>query len=369
MKYLNDRGLSHLISKIGTELRVLRKEFIENNMPDPSTWEGVRAIVRNGRASDFFSIGDQFVCNHADFGEIVWDIIGIDEDLPADAAYTHSLTLQTHDLLTNACFNEPDAVYYAQEGLVPGEYWINFKEKTGEEVAITFTLTSPVPSGGIVCLSWGLMEDLNSATFDTYASQESTQFIEWGNLSYGQTGTQLTPIGNQASFCYGNNRWIDSDIRKYLNSTEEKGAVWYPTSTLDHTPQWIKNYGGFLKGLDADFASVLGTVRVREFDSAQGTFSETEDKVFLPSKGQIYGAVNENEDPPYTYYLRNASTEGPSDAPNTGRIKLYNGEKNPWWLRSAEKDTNLTYVAEYNGHIASTLPRLSGYIAPACCII
>lgn len=64
-----------------------------------NSWTDVQNIVRQGIASQVFSIGDQFVCNHATFGALVWDIIGFDCEVPYDHAYTHSLTLQLHDCL------------------------------------------------------------------------------------------------------------------------------------------------------------------------------------------------------------------------------------------------------------------------------
>ena len=64
-----------------------------------SSWATVQNLVRTGIAARVFQIGDQLVCNHSTYGTLTWDIIGIDQDTPVDTNYTHSLTLQTHDVL------------------------------------------------------------------------------------------------------------------------------------------------------------------------------------------------------------------------------------------------------------------------------
>lgn len=63
------------------------------------SWAVVQQLVRLGIAAKVFSIGDQLVCNHATYGKLTWDIIGIDHDTPVNSEYTHSLTIQLHDCL------------------------------------------------------------------------------------------------------------------------------------------------------------------------------------------------------------------------------------------------------------------------------
>ena len=63
------------------------------------SWAVVQQLVRLGIVAKVFSIGDQLVCNHATYGKLTWDIIGIDHDTPVNSEYTHSLTIQLHDCL------------------------------------------------------------------------------------------------------------------------------------------------------------------------------------------------------------------------------------------------------------------------------
>jgi hypothetical protein len=65
---------------------------------DPSTWRGIRNIIRAGEASNYFDVGDELISLY-DGREIIWQVIGIDVDTPSDSNYTHSMTIQTKDAL------------------------------------------------------------------------------------------------------------------------------------------------------------------------------------------------------------------------------------------------------------------------------
>lgn len=59
----------------------------------------VQQAVRMGIAPLLFNIGDQVVCNHNIYGELVWDIIGFDCDTPTDSTYTHSMAIQLRNCI------------------------------------------------------------------------------------------------------------------------------------------------------------------------------------------------------------------------------------------------------------------------------
>lgn len=64
-----------------------------------TSWRAVQEVVRAGKATEVFSIGDQIECQHEVYGTLLWDVIGIDHDTPTDSQYEHSITLQLHDCL------------------------------------------------------------------------------------------------------------------------------------------------------------------------------------------------------------------------------------------------------------------------------
>lgn len=59
-----------------------------------TSWADVQRIVRAGMARDVFEVGEQLVCNHAKYGTMTWNIIGIDQENLSDTNYSHSMTLQ-----------------------------------------------------------------------------------------------------------------------------------------------------------------------------------------------------------------------------------------------------------------------------------
>ena len=78
------------------------------------SWGDVQKAVRSGLAAKVFSIGDQLICQRAGVN-LVWDVIGIDHDTPADPQFTHSMTLQLHDCFTaNMQFDAPAMVQRAR---------------------------------------------------------------------------------------------------------------------------------------------------------------------------------------------------------------------------------------------------------------
>ena len=113
------------------------------------SWADIQKAVRAGIAGKIFSIGDQLTCQRGN-DTLVWDIIGIDHDTPADPQFTHSLTLQLHESFsTTMQFDAPEALYYAENGLETGTYHF-----TIDGTDYQFTLASDVASGGQLILSF-----------------------------------------------------------------------------------------------------------------------------------------------------------------------------------------------------------------------
>lgn len=93
------------LTEIDTEINNIQEDIKNLKNKEVTSWEKVQQIVRDGLADKVFEIGDQFVCNHKDYGELVWDVIGFDQDAPVTPEgeignYNHSMTLQLHNCLT-----------------------------------------------------------------------------------------------------------------------------------------------------------------------------------------------------------------------------------------------------------------------------
>lgn len=345
------------------------------------SWEDVQKIVRLGLAPKTFAIGDQLICNHATYGELVWDIIGFDHDVPTDDTQTHSMTIQLHSLLSDSLmFDAIEALYYAETELPAGTY--NFTLVSGYDTTYGggktyyFTIANPVPAGGQIVFNWGYQKQAAECKISTYASQTSTTVIESVGVTEGSEGTALENTNHTHRARYGSNRWSQSAIRQWLNSDGEKSAWWNPSNIYDRPVNYISTKNGFLNGLDADFLAVIGEVTKRNALNTVtdgGGYEDTTELMFLISRGEVYGG-NENginEGTPYPYYSENSDLSSAGTGTDANRIKSkVGGAATYWWLRSCYSgvgsSVRLVTPAGSIGYASAYYP--TG-VAPACNII
>lgn len=78
---------------------------------DPTTWEGIQQIVRANGVLDYFEIGSQF---NADYrgDSVLWDLIGINHDVPTNKDFINSITIQSHAILVHSAWNNPNNSAY-----------------------------------------------------------------------------------------------------------------------------------------------------------------------------------------------------------------------------------------------------------------
>lgn len=334
---------------------------------DIKSWAAVQEIVRAGLASKAFNIGDQLLANY-NGSPVAWDVIGIDHDVPTDSQYTHSLTIQAHNCLSNVQFDAPEALYYAEAELAPGEY--TFNDGTTD---YTFTLGSAIPAGGQAVLTWAGTPTAIPTEIKTYPTKLSTTAIETIAVTAGATGTALTPINDLGRARYGSNNYKDSAIRQWLNSSEASFTFAAQTN-YDRPPTDAPFTGaGFLNLLDADLVAVLGNVNkvtAKNTITDGGGSEASSEKIFLLSRSEVYTGLENsiNEGLPYAYY--SALNSVPVATALAGRIKYLSGSPRGWWLRSPAS------VLSYNPRVIYTAGELISYYAyygegcaPACCII
>ena len=355
----------------------------------PTSFKDVQTLVRSGLASKVFHIGDQLVCNKGDV-KLVWDIIGIDHDVPADKQFTHSMTLQLHDCLAGTQYDREEAFYYAEEGLAAGTYHITFGIGWGTNVvsgkSYQFTLANPVPAGGQL-VGFYRAPDTAPSTWkvSSYSGGASSDAIETVSVTEGTGGTLLIDSwtaavnGNVNSLhraAYGSNNWMESAMRQWINSDKVAGSVWTPQTKFDRPPTWAASTAGFLNGIDADFLEVIGEtekVTCRNTVTYGGGSDITTDKFFLLSRREVYAgnevsSVIEGE--PYPYYSDYSDLSAAGTGNDTNRIKYRNGSPQYWWLRTPNSGGGY-YVRTIGpaGGLGSSGAYISGGVAPACNII
>lgn len=164
---------------------------------------------------------------------------------------------------------------------------------------------------------------------------------------------------------YGNNRYLHSNIRKWLNSNGGAGNWWTAQHSADNAPDYAATKAGFMSYFDSDFLSVIGKTKIKVVKNTVtdgGGYEEISDDYFyLPSTTEV-GLANENsiaEGTLFPYFDSDAK-----------RIKYYSGSTKYWWLRTPDSGhTNYVRGVSTSGELGSDLAYRSHGIAPACNII
>ena len=268
----------------------------------------------------------------------------------------------------NCQFDAPEALYYAEEELAAGEHIF-----TLNNIKYKFTTTQAVPAGGQVYISsWG-SDTYVPTKIRTYAADRTTA-IETDLDVTATTGTDTLAAVNDHRRCrYGSNNYVESAIKQFLNS-DATSFAWTPKTNFDRPPTGAPyTGGGFLKLLDPELVAVLGAV---DKQVARNTISDGggqdlfSDKVFLPSRVEVFGGTEGETagESPYAFY--SALAASPTTESLAGRIKYLSGSARNWWLRSPDPGSS---HHPRNVHATSNVSLSYAYfaygLAPACCIV
>lgn len=377
------------IEKMDTQNQFLAAIAAQGGNVKPASWSNVQALVRAGLAGKVFAVGDQLTCSKGT-DSLVWDIIGIDHDTPADPQFTHSMTLQLHDCYKNTMqFDAREAFYYAESELPAGTYHFKLAAHTwvADDVGKTFqfTLTQAVPAGGQIVMNQDYDATLAGATVSTYKSSIDATAIETVTMSVGTGGTDLGDLDNTVqtnmNSCQrallGSNNYMESAIKQWLNSSAAAGSVWKPQTKFDRPPSWTATAAGWMNDLDSDFLAVIGKtacVVSRNTITDGGGSDKFEDKFFLLSRREVYmgdeiSDVIEGE--PYPYYSDYSDLTAVGIGADSNRIKYRSDSPQYWWLRTPSsggggfvRGVHATGAIYYGGIAYSSVG-----VAPACNII
>ena len=310
-----------------------------NTVSLDSTWFGFQNRVQNQTAEAVYPVGTQISDTwYADANTSYtapWDVVNYDSD--------HNCYLQWHYAFPTAMpFDEPEAIYYASGNVAAGTYYIGIGTDYGTGWStskhIQFTTTVAMSQGDQIVLSTGTNnanDPTNGMTWRMYAAG-STTVKDSGTTSNGTSGTSLGSTSASGTgyvngnvnapqrIVYGYNRWSQSAIRQWLNSTAAAGAWWTPQNPWDRPPAVAASQRGFLAGYSDSFLNILSSVEVttalNTVEGQSDTYETTNDKIFLPSLQEMYITPQlanvEGED--WTYYQQLAGNAG-----LTGRFAQY----------------------------------------------
>lgn len=290
------------------------------------TYQQISEIVKSGLADQYFNIGDQITVqwdNGSTNYELPWDVVALRDVVNANGDTVPGMILQAHWVLPGVQFDASEASYVADSVISAGKYYIEIGTNWGNNCHIgykyEFTTTQSVPVGGQIVITrsgtnqyaWGAPDQSPSTwVVYTFSSNSATTAIE-GPLSLTEytdsqtpTGTSLgtltstvkyssNGINNLQRAAYGYNRWSQSAMRQWLNSSADTGLWWEPKNPFDRPPQQLSSMRGFIAGLDNDFLSIIKPVTVTTAlntvsDSEIGTSETTTDMFFCSSLEEEY---------------------------------------------------------------------------------
>lgn len=317
---------------------VLLSVIANAGINEQMTLEEIFKIVKAGKAENIFSIGDQIVLPWTDIDtgityQVPHDVVAFPDVYLRDGEEVPAMFLQWHYATPfGVQFDAPEALVKAPSGGYPaGTYHFSITTTWSKALAgsYQFTLTQPVPEGGLICGLYQLADNEPTTwKIETYASGDASTYIERVSVTSGSGGTDLgalIPAGSASinsiqRIGYGSNKWSQSAIRQWLNSNAGKNSWWTSQNNYDRKPDQLATKAGFLTGYDAEFVERLQEIKVTtalntvEYDYSAGTPTEdTYDRVFLASLQQehIVPQLADVEGSAFEYWKRASQSASP----------------------------------------------------------
>lgn len=336
-------------------------DVIASVVGEEASFASVKKVVAAGMAANVYPIGTKFIVPHNKYGNLIFDVVAHNNHKNPDNPNAPTMTLAMHNVIYGRPFDACEAAYCVTatnypNGLPAGTHYLlppsDYLSNSELEgwAGIQFTTSAVVPVGGQIVLGWTYGVKISAVKITTFASPSSTSALESNIVpTNGTDGTSLGTIhkyGENADgfmnvlqrLRYGNSNWKESNVRQWLNAEGDAGTWWTPTHSLDRLDNAYVNLEGFLKGIDADFISILGAVDVTtrknnvfENDNSRGNITyTTRDKIFLLSQDEVGFDVEG--------VAQGNVLECYADAANADRIKYdysSTAAARYWWLRSS----------------------------------
>lgn len=361
-------------------------------------WYKIQRITQSGLAPQFFPVGSQISdeWKESDAGTTYtppWDVVHhySNGDMALNWHYAYPTAMS---------FDQPEAIYYAPSGgLEAGQYYITIGMAYGDGWVqghyINFTLNNAMDEGDQLVLSTATNNANNptsSMAWNVYA-KGSTVSKDSGTTSDSNTGTELGStsslgvgytnglINAPQRVVYGYNRWSQSAVRQWLNSTAAAGSWWTAQNGWDRPIAQAATLRGFLAGYGEDFLSVIQPVPVvTAINTVEGAATDTEttyDRIFLPSKTEYYQNAQYVEGEQWDYFKTLAAEAGYTGVfPNSTNIdilKKYNLSNTTSsvyvWERSAYRGgAGTVWHVNSNGNVTNSRAYTTLRGCPACII-
>lgn len=336
-------------------------ERLSRSKYDFSTYTDVLKAIAAGDI-DLIPQGQEFTVEHAVYTDITYVVMRKNVDAVADDPDAKTVLLMPKFLLSakgsNSAatfqFDRPEAFHAPLTEEIPAGTVCKFTTITyGGWVAGTyhFTATEAIPVGSMLCISGYQNTPLTSLNVVVYASQKATTASASYAIADGDGGATLD-LGTWGTDCnhpqrvsYGSNNDAESGLLQFLNADTGEAfmdSVWVPKTQYDMMPTSFTSLKGFLGGLPEAFRNALKTCVVHNitnnvFEAQDSAYTVNSAitynaKIFLPSRKEIYGSNennNEASETQFPYYANIATT-------NADKLMYAKGETSPksYWLRT-----------------------------------
>ena len=361
---------------------------------DGDAWrlDGVIVVLASyGIAVTGTPAADDVIVVHETATDVLYDILGIDHDIPEDPNFTHTITLGSHYVKNygSLAYKRPQGLIYVDpaqfpNGLTAGTlYYVTslhgaYDLTTKEDGIFGFTPTVNVPADGLIRHTAMGAYQSSSASY-TKARVLAGKFVTYGTRATGRqqiesldtiecdgtSGTNLGTITGEnyaersAAYlnmtrrnAYGSNAYIGSDERAHMQSRSPKGAV-------NGVYQWQIDAGGLgifdlpstfnaagnLYGMDPALLAVIGPVRKRTYlhavDRADQSVKYVDSAEIVWPLSMLEAGLGTTNDGVYENAVDHEGNvkTAPYDyfkrrTTNAERIKYQGGAARAWWLRS-----------------------------------
>lgn len=298
---------------------------------------------------------------HETAATLVFDIVGIDQQQPADPNLKHSVSLLLHDCYSSMPYSPAQALACVRSGgpLPAGSYYFDVDSSYDSSYNsgysyVGFTLANALHTGGQIMLSWGYQAQLSAAKINTYSAFGATAIDSNIAIADSATGTKLGTITNGAiatTDVSGVTVAVNNAARARLGSNDprhSKAMLWLSSAAASGWDMQLGEFdrplstpaAGFLHGMDPEFVSILGKVKLRTALNTVtdgGGYYDGEHLGWLPSMTELGLGTNNsvyevspNDDGAYT----NKPFSLYVGAQNADRIKYNANTARAWWLRS-----------------------------------
>lgn len=237
---------------------------VSDSIVEIKSWKDVQDVVRNGKASEVFQIGDILECTHSEYGVLKWDVIGIDQDTPADSQYEHSLTLQLHNMFDLMPFdhgegNNPDsdvAVNGSNEWVTSFiRLWLNSEDAAGDwwtpqSVYDSQPTIATSKDGFLYGMDSEFLSVMGSVRKITHGQSSIDRFFllsvseVYGGLNGGESeGESYRYYEDNTSLSKGAGTGEDRNRIKYLAGTAKAWHLRSPNTTTTHKVRVVAKDG------------------------------------------------------------------------------------------------------------------------------